>query len=202
MPWLPTSTRLATRRRKDDGDPNTESQVERNGAGITSCTESEPRETAVSISARDGMAKKLHLDRLVDKLVRKVESGQARRVKREKKRKGNTEVQVIGVDNAVSQCLLREVDDEKLDRYLDQVERALDDYIRGDKCDVNRRTWTVWFYLACLRIVRELRRKGCKHRPSNGARLASQIVNRLLVTDGVAAMGVYDGLAGKSHGGS
>ncbi|RSL82777.1 hypothetical protein CEP52_016878 [Fusarium oligoseptatum] len=42
---------------------------------------------------------------------------------------------------------------------------------------------------------RELRRKGRKHRPSNGARLANQIVNHLLVTDGVAAMGVYDGLA-------
>ncbi|KAI8710366.1 hypothetical protein NCS52_01581600 [Fusarium sp. LHS14.1] len=193
---LPTFTRPATRPRdKDEGDSNTDSQVEGDVDGITSCTESESRETAVSISTQDGMATKPHLDRLIDGLVKKVESGQAKRVKREKRQKNNKEVEVIGVDNVVSQCLLREIDDENLDRYLDRVEKALDQYIQGDKCDVRRRSWTTWFYLACLRIVRELRRKGRKHRPSNGARLANQIVNHLLVTDGVAAMGVYDGLA-------
>jgi hypothetical protein len=65
----------------------------------------------------------------------KVKGGQARWKRREEK-----VVEVIGVDDAVSQCLLHQTDDERLDDCLDLVEKALETSIRGTKTDIKRKT--------------------------------------------------------------
>jgi hypothetical protein len=104
---------------------------------------------------------------------------------------------VIGLDDAIFHCLPPSTDDNDLDNRLDKVESTLAESIRVDKGNVKRRTWTSWFYLANLRVAREVRRKRRQHRPSHAASLFNRLVNLLFITEGEAAMGVYDGLEGR-----
>jgi hypothetical protein len=77
------------------------------------------------------------------------------------------------------------------------VEHALAAEVQEEK--IKRRAWTSWFVLSCLQLIRDKRRGGRKRLPARGAKLANLIVNRLLISEGAAAMGVYDALAGKGY---
>jgi hypothetical protein len=193
IPSFPTITSVACGRKRLHGsdDSGAETETESSAETETNTPTTSRTETESSISAI--RTRKQRLDKLVKSVIWKVKRGQAGRKRREDKIVG-----VFGVDDAVSQCLLHQENDEHLDNCLDQVEEALEELIRGDETHIiKRKTWGTWFHLANLRIVRELRRKGRKHRPSIAAKLVNRIVNYLLVSDGQAAWGVYDGLSGK-----
>lgn len=156
----------------------------------------EPDAAAHSVSAhsetrvrRDNSEPKLiTLARL---LSRKIKIGQKKREDLEAKGRW---VDSEGTAQTIHQCFQQTID-KGFD--LDQIERALATEVQ--KTDVKRRAWTAWFVLSCLQLIRDKRRTGRKCLPARGARLANLIVNRLLLSDGVAAMGVYDALAGKDH---
>lgn len=104
----------------------------------------------------------------------------------------------ISIDLAVARCISSVDDDGKLDKYLNDIEQGFKQAVKLDESDVKRRTWTLWMFLSCLRLVREKRRKGRKHVPSQAAKLFNLIINRLLVSEGVMAVGVYEALAGRA----
>lgn len=101
----------------------------------------------------------------------------------------------LNVDYAVSHCLCPREYNQSFDGYLDQIEEKLVSVMNdsNDKMIV----WLNWFFYSCLRLVRERRRSGRRHMPSTGAKLANIIVDRLLISDGLAALGVYNALAGR-----
>ncbi|KAL6868031.1 hypothetical protein J3F83DRAFT_88737 [Trichoderma novae-zelandiae] len=78
--------------------------------------------------------------------------------------------------------------------YLDQVENQLSSAMKEEPDDKTT-AWINWFFLSNLQLVREHGRDGRKHLPLKGAKLANLIVNKLLISDGVAALGVYNALA-------
>lgn len=65
-----------------------------------------------------------------------------------------------------------------------------------------KKMWTAWFLYSCLQLVIEEANplppnQHHKHKPFLGARVANLIVNKLLQSDGISAMGVFNILAGR-----
>lgn len=124
-------------------------------------------------------------------LSRKIKIGQRKREEREVK-------QGYAAPNdytyPIFQCM-QQATDKSFEDYLDRVEHAL--AVEVQESTMKRRAWTAWFVLSCLQLIRDKRRGGRKRLPARGAKLANLIVNHLLVSDGAAALGVYDALAGE-----
>ncbi|PNP48791.1 hypothetical protein TGAMA5MH_00245 [Trichoderma gamsii] len=99
----------------------------------------------------------------------------------------------LNVDYAISHCLCPRVCGQSFDGYLDQIEEKLESVMNDSKDKMI--VWLNWFYCSCLRLVRERRRSGPRHMPSTGAKLTNIIVDRLLISDGLAALGVYNAVA-------
>ncbi|KAL1850481.1 hypothetical protein Daus18300_012895 [Diaporthe australafricana] len=129
---------------------------------------------------------------LAHTLSTKIKTGQRKREEREVK-------QGYAAPNdytyAIYQCLQQTTD--SFDNYLDRVEHALT--VEHKESKMKRRAWTAWYVLSSLQLVRDNRRGGRKRLRARGAKLANLIVNHLLISDGAAALGVYDALAGKSY---
>lgn len=87
--------------------------------------------------------------------------------------------------------------EESSDKYLDRVEGVLESLYKSEKD--NRRVWTVWYFLSCLRLVRGNRRKGTHDLPARGAKVANHIINSLIRSHGLNAMGVYNRLSGRLY---
>lgn len=105
------------------------------------------------------------------------------------------DTRALNVDYALSHCLCPRVFSQSFDGYLDQIEEKLESVMDDSKDKMI--IWLNWFYYSCLRLVRDRRRSGRRHMPSTGAKLANIIVDRLLISDGLAALGVYNALAGR-----
>lgn len=122
-------------------------------------------------------------------LSKKIKTGQRKREEREGKQ---GYVDPNNYSHTIYQCM-QQITDKSFDGYLDRVEHALAAEVQESK--IKRRAWTSWFVLSCLQLIRDRRRGGRKRLPARGAKLANLIVNRLLISEGAAAMGVYDALA-------
>ncbi|KAL7917291.1 hypothetical protein ACQKWADRAFT_307144 [Trichoderma austrokoningii] len=102
-------------------------------------------------------------------------------------------MRALNVDHAVSHCFCPREYNQSFNSHLDQIEEKLVSAMNNsyDKTMV----WLNWFFYSCLRLVRDRRRSGRRHMPSTGAKLANLIVDRLLISDGLEALGVYNALA-------
>ncbi|KAL7932166.1 hypothetical protein V8C35DRAFT_307547, partial [Trichoderma chlorosporum] len=96
-------------------------------------------------------------------------------------------------DHAVFQGLIPN-DGKIID--LNQIEQALKDmqnYYKDDK----RKLWTSWYFRCCFQMVIEKAynppgfQGHNKNKPFQGAKIVNLIINKLLISDGLAAMGVY-----------
>jgi hypothetical protein len=142
-------------------------------------------------SAGDDSDRKLRT--LSRTLSKKIKTGQKKREQREGRREY---VDPNNYTHAIYQCM-QQTTDKSFDVYLDRVEHAL--AAESQESQIKRRAWTSWFVLSCLQLIRDKRRGGRKRLAARGAKLANLIVNRLLISEGAAAMGVYDALAGNGH---
>ncbi|KAL7940742.1 hypothetical protein V8C42DRAFT_207334 [Trichoderma barbatum] len=163
----------------------------------TVCTVNEPGGGTTTTSSRDEV-RKVKLQSLAKNLVTRIKKGQDDIKKREME-----SGQEVNCDDAFFQCLIP-YDGKSFN--LDQVEKILSgiDISHTD----NRKTWTHWFFSSCLQIVREEaehrwqitdRHRNRKHKPFQAAKVANLIVNKLLISDGISAMGVYNALAESNH---
>ncbi|KAI3571717.1 hypothetical protein IWW34DRAFT_709509 [Fusarium oxysporum f. sp. albedinis] len=131
------------------------------------------------------------LDKIVSGLVKAVLSGQ---------RKGRiSQIGVIKYHNVITQRLLDCANDQNLNDYLDYLEGALRGRIRIEKHESKIRMWNIRFSLSCLRMVKEQVDNSRKQRSSRAAKIVNDIVNRLLITDGVRAWGVYHGFSARDY---
>ncbi|KNA96058.1 hypothetical protein FOXG_01404 [Fusarium oxysporum f. sp. lycopersici 4287] len=129
------------------------------------------------------------LDKIVSGLVKAVLSGQ---------RKGRiSQIGVIKYHNVITQRLLDCANDQNLNDYLDYLEGALRGRIRIEKHESKIRMWNIRFSLSCLRMVKEQVDNSRKQRSSRAAKIVNDIVNRLLITDGVRAWGAAEQLRDK-----
>lgn len=142
-------------------------------------------------SAGDDSDRKLRT--LSRTLSKKIKTGQKKRETREGKQEC---LNPNNYTDAIYQCM-QQTTDKSFDVYLDRLEHAL--AAESQESQMKRRAWTLWFILSCLQLVRDKRRGGRKRLAARGAKLANLIVNRLLVSEGAAAMGVYDALAGNGY---
>ncbi|KAF5724656.1 hypothetical protein FMUND_621 [Fusarium mundagurra] len=137
-------------------------------------------------------------DQVVKNLVNAVLHGQ-KKIDKDLKKWNKTQLEAIKYHSIVPQSLPADADSQSFHEYLDQVEEALLNHMRVEKHDLKKRNWMTWFYLSCLRLVREKIDKGLKHGSATAAKIINDIVDRLLITDGVQAVGVYDGLSERSY---
>ncbi|KAL7919283.1 hypothetical protein ACQKWADRAFT_209934 [Trichoderma austrokoningii] len=111
-------------------------------------------------------------------------------------------VQETHYDRAVFQLV---VHNEGRGFDLEQIENMLLGLEISSENTDKRRKWTIWYFLSCFRMVREgaweeswktrKRNRFRKHKPFHGAKVANLIVNKIIDSDGLAAMRVYGALA-------
>lgn len=130
---------------------------------------------------------------LAKSLIKSIKKGQEVLLKQRAGREAN-------YDYAVFQCLIPN-DGNSYD--LKQIEKALLRMEESHKKDKDKRKlWTTWYFRCCLQMVIEeeypwQKPYHRKHKTFQGAKAANFIVNKLLKSDGIAAMGVYSALAGR-----
>lgn len=133
-----------------------------------------------------------------DKLIQVIISGQE---------KLETRLQKEGETNYDLTVFKLKIPKNGEDYNLEQIENTLLELEAS--CTDKRKKWTLWYFLSCIQMVKEEiwetrretteKHRGRKHKPYLSAKIINLIINKLIETDNMAAMGVYNAFTGKKR---
>ena len=109
---------------------------------------------------------------------------------------------LLDVHGLISRLHILDRCDSQRDELMWQLEAKFRCREAGDRGQNNAIVWKNWYYSACLRVILHRRGHAKRTRTANGAFILNQIVNSLLVTNGVGALvlfAAYAGIASPRH---